>query len=96
MFKEIHKIGRQYKNVNQDFNNKLMFSDAFLNNLNKGKNINLEKISMRENITFNNKKDIYDYMYFGKEEKNENKNESFSETENTEEVNYHHPFLIYD
>ena len=96
MFKEIHKIGREYKKVNQDFNNKLMFSDAFLNNLNKGKNINLEKISMRENITFNNKKDIYDYMYFGKEEKKENKNESFSETENTEEINYHHPFLIYD
>ena len=96
VFKEIHKIGREYKKVNQDFNNKLMFSDAFLNNLNKGKNINLEKISMRENITFNNKKDIYDYMYFGKEEKKENKNESFSETENTEEINYHHPFLIYD
>ena len=96
VFKEIHKIGREYKKVNQDFNNKLMFSDAFLNNLNKGKNINLEKISMRENTTFNNKKDIYDYMYFGKEEKKENKNESFSETENTEELNYHHPFLIYD
>ncbi len=96
VFKEIHKIGREYKKVNQDFNNTLMFSDAFLNNLNKGKNINLEKISMRENTTFNNKKDIYDYMYFGKEEKKENKNESFSETENTEEINYHHPFLIYD
>ena len=96
VFKEIHKIGREYKKVNQDFNNTLMFSDAFLNNLNKGKNINLEKISMRENTTFNNKKDIYDYMYFGKEEKKENKNESFSETENTEELNYHHPFLIYD
>jgi len=96
MFKEIHKIGRQYKNVNQDFNNKLMFSDVFLNNLNRAKKLNLEKISIRENTSFNNKKDICDYMYFGKEEKNENKNESFSETENTEEVNYHHPFLIYD
>ena len=96
VFKEIHKIGREYKKVNQDFNNKLMFSDAFLNNLNKGKNINLEKISNKENTTFNNKKDIFDYMYFGKEEKKENKKESFSETENTEEINYHHPFLIYD
>ena len=35
-------------------------------------------------------------MYFGKEEKKETKNESFSETENTEEINYHHPFLVYD
>ena len=96
VFKEIHKIGREYKKVNQDFNNKLMFSDAFLNNLNRGKKINLEKISNKENTTFNNKKDIFDYMYFGKEEKKETKNESFSETENTEEINYHHPFLVYD
>ena len=61
----------------------------------EGQKINLEKVSLRKNTSFNTKEDIYDYMYFGKYEKNNNNN-SLYESDNTEETNYYHPFLIYD
>ena len=94
-FKKIHKIGREYKKVNENLNNKIIFSNAYLNNMKEGQKINLEKVSLRKNTSFNTKEDIYDYMYFGKYEKNNNNN-SLYESDNTEETNYYHPFLIYD
>ena len=94
-FKKIHKIGREYKKVNENLNNKIIFSNAYLNNMKEGQKINLEKVSLRKNTSFNTKEDIYDYMYFGKYEKNNNNN-SLNESDNTEETNYYHPFLIYD
>ena len=94
-FKKIHKIGREYKKVNENLNNKIIFTNAYLNNMKEGQKINLEKVSLRKNTSFNTKEDIYDYMYFGKYEKNNNNN-SLNESDNTEETNYYHPFLIYD
>ena len=94
-FKKIHKIGREYKKVNENLNNKIIFTNAYLNNMKEGQKINLEKVSLRKNTSFNTKEDIYDYMYFGKYEKNNNNN-SINESDNTEETNYYHPFLIYD
>ena len=94
-FKKIHKIGREYKKVNENLNNKIIFTNAYLNNMKEGTKINLEKVSLRKNTSFNTKEDIYDYMYFGKYEKNNNNN-SLNESDNTEETNYYHPFLIYD
>ena len=94
-FKKIHKIGREYKKVNENLNNKIIFTNAYLNNMKEGQKINLEKVSLRKNTSFNTKEDIYDYMYFGKYEKNNNNN-SLYESDNTEETNYYHPFLIYD
>ena len=93
-FKKIHKIGREYKKVNENLNNKIIFTNAYLNNMKEGQKINLEKVSLRKNTSFNTKEDIYDYMYFGKYEKNNNNN-SINESDNTEETNYYHPFLIY-
>ena len=94
-FKKIHKIGREYKKVNENLNNKIIFTNAYLNNMKEGQKINLEKVSLRKNTSFNTKEDIYDYMYFGKYEK-KNNNNSINESDNTEETNYYHPFLIYD
>ena len=94
-FKKIHKIGREYKKVNENLNKKIIFTNAYLNNMKEGQKINLEKVSLRKNTSFNTKEDIYDYMYFGKYEK-KNNNNSINESDNTEETNYYHPFLIYD
>ena len=80
------------KNISQKWKNDIACSKAYINNFNKAKKVDLNKIKKERNIDLENKNDICNYIYMPKEY-----DEHWYNNKDTRDITeYRHPFLIYD
>ena len=80
-----NKVSKEWKINNE-------CAKAYLNNFNKGKKVNINKIKEQKNIELENKKEIYNYIYMPKEYEHH----WYNNKDTKDKTEYRHPFLIYD
>ena len=83
--KKENKVSREWKINNER-------AKAYLNNFNKGKKVNINKIKEQKDIELENKKEIFNYIYMPKEYEKH----WYNIKDTKDKTEYKHPFLIYD
>ena len=92
LFKKNNYMEDKEKNISQKWKNDIACSKAYINNFNKAKKVDLNKIKKERNIDLENKNDICNYIYMPKEY-----DEHWYNNKDTRDITeYRHPFLIYD
>ena len=92
IFKKRNEIDEKEKNVSQKWKNDNECIKAYINNLNKAKKIDINKIKNEKNLDLEDKKDICNYMYMPKEYEKH----WYNNKDTKDKTEYRHPFLIYD
>ena len=92
IFKKRNEMDEKEKNVSQKWKNDNERIKAYINNLNKAKKIDINKIKNEKNIDLEDKKDICNYMYMPKEYEKH----WYNNKDTKDKTEYRHPFLIYD
>lgn len=92
IFKKRNDMDEKEKNASQKWKNDNERIKAYINNLNKAKKIDINKIKKQKNINLEDKKDICNYMYMPKEYEKH----WYNNKDTKDKTEYRHPFLIYD